>query len=153
MSKYLLYLNSVLLTGTFIVGFLACNGGPMPGQGDFNIDKATKCPLPPALPGDAARKKVYDFGASVEGIQGSIGGELKAKIESELNAKYENASTTNKIYALTFAACLRCKIVEQDKLGCAKLFDDILNAMVVDESAADTLNALQYRQDLLGTSQ
>jgi hypothetical protein len=101
-------------------------------QGCGGIDevqiKGDSCPLPSSV-ADEDKNTMKQFSASVSGIVTSVaGGSASGEIQGALEKYYPAAHDVNRIYALSYAACVACRLDPTDVKGCAQRFSDIVNA-------------------------
>ncbi|MDE3242598.1 MAG: hypothetical protein KGO52_07755 [Nitrospirota bacterium] len=90
--------------------------------------KGESCPLPSSV-ADEDRNTMKKFSASVSGIITSVaGGSASGEIQGALEKYYPAAHDVNRIYALSYAACVACRLDPTDVKGCAQRFSDIVNA-------------------------
>ncbi|MDE3119534.1 MAG: hypothetical protein KGL03_11025 [Nitrospirota bacterium] len=114
--------------------------------------KGESCPLPSSV-ADEDRNTMKKFSASVSGIITSVaGGSASGEIQGALEKYYPAAHDVNRIYALSYAACVACRLDPTDVKGCAQRFNEIINANNAkrDESAR---TAEAYHQRLVGPIQ
>ena len=106
------------------------------------------CPLPENL-SSINQDKVKKFGAEISGLMTSLaGGKIDANVQSALKRNYPDANDVNRIYALSYAACVSCRIDPNDVKGCAHQFDQIIDSFTsgkIDEAHPSK----QYRTKLL----
>lgn len=114
------------------------------------VVKEGSCPLPENLPKEDI-DKIKKFGGEVTGIVKFIGAvKFDTELKSKIKRDYPAADDVNRIYALTFAACIGCRLHPEDIKGCAKRFDKIIDTYTSQriESPATT-EAENYRRKLL----
>ncbi|MBM4134218.1 MAG: hypothetical protein FJ245_10650 [Nitrospira sp.] len=98
------------------------------GSSDQIQIKAGYCPFPPNV-ADEDKNTMKQFSASVSGIVTSVaGGSASGEIQGALEKYYPAAHDVNRIYALSYAACVACRLDPTDVKGCAQRFSDIVNA-------------------------
>ena len=115
--------SAVLLT---LVGLLMLVQGC--GSSDQIQIKEGYCPFPPNV-ADEDKNTMKQFSASVSGIVTSVaGGSASGEIQGALEKYYPAAHDVNRIYALSYAACVACRLDPTDVKGCAQRFSDIVNA-------------------------
>ena len=130
----------------FLLIVAACSG---PTITDYVV-KEGSCPLPENLPKEDI-DKMMKFAGEVTGIVKFIGGvKFDTELKSKIKRDYPAADDVNRIYALTFAACIGCRLHPADVKGCAKRFDKIIDTYTSQriESPATT-EAENYRRKLL----
>jgi hypothetical protein len=110
--------------------------------------KPETCPLPESLSSDD-QTKVKKFGAEISGLMATLtGGKLQADVESKLDREYPDAADVNRIYALSYSACVACRLDPNDVKGCAQRFDEIIEAHL--QSAVSAPGpAKDYRSKML----
>lgn len=110
--------------------------------------KPETCPLPQSLSSED-QNKVKNFGAEISGLMSTLtGGKLQADVESKLDREYPDAADVNRIYALSYSACVACRLDPNDVKGCAQRFDEIIESN--SKSAAPTPGpAKDYRTKML----
>jgi hypothetical protein len=109
-----------------LVGLLLLLSGC--GSSDQIQVKAGYCPFPPNV-ADEDKSTMKQFSASVSGIVTSVaGGSASGEIQGALEKYYPAAHDVNRIYALSYAACVACRLDPTDVKGCAERFSDIVNA-------------------------
>ncbi|HEX2055319.1 MAG TPA: hypothetical protein VHF07_02425 [Nitrospiraceae bacterium] len=110
--------------------------------------KPETCPLPQSLSTED-QNKVKNFGADVSGLVSSLTGvKLQADVESKLEREYPDAADVNRIYALSYSACVACRLDPNDVKSCAQRFDEIIESN--SKSAASTPSpAKDYRARML----
>ncbi|WNM59659.1 hypothetical protein [Candidatus Nitrospira allomarina] len=115
---------------------------------DSVVIKPNTCPLPEDLSTDD-QHKVKKFGAEISGLMTSLaGGKLDADVQSALKRNYPDAGDVNRIYAMSYAACVSCRVDPNDVKGCAQRFDDIIDKFTPQETAPSH-PAKGYRSKLL----
>ncbi len=98
------------------------------GSSDQIQIKEGYCPFPPNV-ADEDKNTMKQFSASVSGIVTSVaGGSASGEIQGALEKYYPAAHDVNRIYALSYAACVACRLDPTDVKGCAQRFSDIVNA-------------------------
>lgn len=108
-----------------IIGLLVLTQG-CASQVDTVTIKPETCPLPQSLSTED-QNKVKNFAASISGLMSSLaGGNLQASVQSQLKRDYPDAADVNRIYALSYSACVSCRLDPTDVKGCAQRFDDII---------------------------
>ena len=117
-------------------------------QVDTVTIKPETCPLPQSLSSED-QTKVKNFGAEISGLMSTLtGGKLQADVESKLDREYPDAADVNWIYALSYSACVACRLDPTDVKGCAQRFDEIIESN--SKSAASTPGpAKDYRAKML----
>ena len=110
--------------------------------------KPETCPLPQSLSSED-QNKVKNFGAEISGLMSTLtGGKLEADVESKLDREYPDAADVNRIYALSYSACVACRLDPNDVKGCAQRFGEIIESN--SKSAAPTPGpAKDYRTKML----
>lgn len=97
------------------------------GSDEIQI-KEGSCPLPPSL-ADEAKAEMKKFSAEVTGIVKAVaGGSASGEIQGNLEKHYPDAHDVNRIYALSYTACVACRMDPKDVKGCADGFHEIINA-------------------------
>jgi hypothetical protein len=122
------------------------------GSSDEVLIKPESCPLPTSV-ADEDRNTIKKFSADVSGIIKAVAGVSAAgDIQGALEKYYPAAHDVNRIYALSYAACVACRLDPSDVKGCAQRFNEIITANHAkrDESAH---TAEAYHQQLLGPIQ
>ena len=110
--------------------------------------KPETCPLPESLSSDD-QTKVKKFGAEISGLMATLtGGKLQADVESKLDREYPDAADVNRIYALSYSACVACRLDPNDVKGCAQRFDEIIEAHPQSAVSAPG-SAKDYRSKML----
>ncbi len=98
------------------------------GSSDQIQIKEGYCPFPPNV-ADEDKNTMKQFSASVSGIVTSVaGGSASGEIQGALEKYYPAAHDVNRVYALSYAACVACRLDPTDVKGCAQRFSDIVNA-------------------------
>ncbi|HET6674345.1 MAG TPA: hypothetical protein VFG71_03350 [Nitrospiraceae bacterium] len=93
---------------------------------DSVLIKPETCPLPQSLSTED-QNKVKNFAASISGLMSKLaGGNIQAGVQSQLERDYPDAADVNRIYALSYSACVSCRLDPNDVKGCAQRFDDII---------------------------
>lgn len=86
------------------------------------------CPFPPNV-ADEDKNTMKKFSGEVTGIVKAVAGVSAAgEIQGALEKYYPAAHDVNRIYALSYAACVACRLDPSDVNGCAQRFDTIINA-------------------------
>ncbi|MEW6544589.1 MAG: hypothetical protein AB1411_13395 [Nitrospirota bacterium] len=118
------------------------------GSSDEVQIKGEYCPLPPSV-ADEDRNNIKKFSADVSGIIKSVAGiNAAGDIQGALEKYYPAAHDVNRVYALSYAACVACRLDPTDVKGCAQRFDQIINANNAKrEESARTADA--YRKQVL----
>ena len=117
----------VFLVGLVAVTLVALTLGCQQQRVENASLKPNSCPLPEELPSEDLNK-VQKFGAEIKGLMSSLaGGELNAEIQKTLKRTYPDAGDVNRIYALSYAACISCRLDPKDTKGCAQRFDTIID--------------------------
>ncbi len=114
--------------------------------------KAGSCPLPSSV-ADEDRNTMKKFSGDVSGIITSVAGvSASGEIQGALEKYYPAAHDVNRVYALSYAACVSCRLDPNDVRGCAQRFNDIINANNAkrDESAR---TAEAYHKQVVGPIQ
>lgn len=89
------------------------------------------------------------FSASVSGIITSVaGGSASGEIQGALEKYYPAAHDVNRIYALSYAACVACRLDPTNVKGCADGFHAIINANHAKREES-VRTAETYRQQVL----
>lgn len=130
-----------------VVGLLMWTSG-CGGVNEVQI-KGESCPLPSSI-ADEDRHNIKKFSGDVHGIITSVAGvSASGDIQGALEKYYPAAHDVNRVYALSYAACMSCRLDPGDVKGCAQRFDDIINANHAkrDESVR---TAEAYRNQVLG---
>ena len=125
-------------------------------QGCGGIDevqiKGDSCPLPSSV-ADEDRNTMKKFSGDVSGIIKAVAGvSASGEIQGALEKYYPAAHDVNRVYALSYAACVACRLDPTDVKGCAQRFNEIINANNAkrDESAR---TSEAYRKQVLGPIQ
>ncbi len=114
--------------------------------------KGESCPLPSSV-ADEDRNTMKKFSGDVSGIIKAVAGvSASGEIQGALEKYYPAAHDVNRIYALSYAACVACRLDPTDVKGCAQRFNEIINANNAkrDESAR---TSEAYRKQVLGPIQ
>jgi len=91
----------------------------------FRIDDKT-CPLPPAL-SDTDKDQMVKFAGEVTGIaKGVAGVKLETELTNKVKETYPNAGDVNRIFALSYAACVACRLNPNSPSVCASSFQTVL---------------------------
>ncbi len=115
---------------------------------DSVVINPNTCPLPEDLSTDD-QHKVKKFGAEISGLMsGLAGGKLNTDLQSALKRNYPDAGDVNRIYAMSYAACVSCRVDPNDVKGCAQRFDDIIDNFTPKETDPSH-PAKGYRSKLL----
>lgn len=77
-----------------------------------------------------------------------VGAKLDADLQSALKRNYPDAEDVNRIYAMSYAACVSCRVDPNDVKGCAQRFDDIIDNFTPKETDPSH-PAKGYRSKLL----
>lgn len=111
--------------------------------------KGESCPLPSNI-ADEDRNNIKKFSGDVHGIISSVAGvSASGDIQGALEKYYPAAHDVNRIYALSYAACVSCRLDPKDVSGCAQRFDEIIKANHAKrEESART--AESYHQQVVG---
>ncbi|TAJ26066.1 MAG: hypothetical protein EPO64_06985 [Nitrospirae bacterium] len=122
------------------------------GSSDEIQVKAGSCPLPPNV-ADEDRNTMKKFSGDVSGIITSVAGvSASGEIQGALEKYYPAAHDVNRIYALSYAACVACRLDPNDVKGCAQRFNEIIAANHAKrEESARTSES--YHQQVLGPIQ
>ena len=108
------------------------------------------CPLPKELSSEDLNK-VEKFGAEIKGLMSSLaGGSLDAEVQKALKRSYPDAGDVNRIYALSYAACVSCRLDPTDTKGCAQRFDTIIDGFTPTEMEPSH-PAKAYRSKVVGS--
>jgi hypothetical protein len=108
--------------------------------------KPETCPLPRSLSTED-QDKVKNFGAEISGLMSTLaGGKLQADVESKLEREYPDAADVNRIYALSYSACVACRLDPTDVKACAQRFDEIIESHPQSGASAP---AKSYRSQML----
>ena len=114
--------------------------------------KGESCPLPSSV-ADEDRNTMKKFSGDVSGIIKAVAGvSASGEIQGTLEKYYPAAHDVNRVYALSYAACVSCRLDPTDVRGCAQRFNEIINANNAkrDESAR---TSEAYRKQVLGPIQ
>ncbi len=109
------------------------------------------CPLPPALQQKEV-DRVVKFGTNVSGIAKYVAGvEIETEIDSNINELFPAADDVNRIYALTFAACVSCRVAPEKISECATRFDNLIAKYTAQtsESSVSLSRAEEYQTKVL----
>lgn len=138
-----------LMMGLAMVSMLTLTlGCQQQSRVDTVVIQPHTCPLPEDLSTED-QHKVKKFGAEISGLMSSLaGGKLDADVQGALERNYPDAGDVNRIYALSYAACVSCRVDPNDVKGCAQRFDDIIDKFTPKETAP-THPAKGYRSKLL----
>ncbi len=119
------------------------------GSSDEMQVKGDLCPLPPSV-ADEDRNTMKKFSGDVTGIVKAVAGvSASGEIQGALEKYYPSAHDVNRIYALSYAACVACRLDPSDVKGCSQRFDQIIDANHAKrEETARTADA--YRKQVLG---
>ncbi len=113
------------------------------------------CPLPPSL-ADEAKDEIKKFSGEVSGLIKAVAGvSASGDIQNTVEKHYPDSHDVNRIYALSYTACVSCRLDPTDVKGCAQRFSDIINANHAKrEAAAQTAEAYhkQVLDPLKGTA-
>jgi hypothetical protein len=69
-------------------------------------------------------------------------------VESTLAREYPDAADVNRIYALSYSACVACRLDPNDVKGCAQRFDEIIESNSKSPAPASA-PAKDYRTKML----
>ncbi len=117
-------------------------------QVDSVLIKPETCPLPQSLSTED-QNKVKNFAASISGLMSTLaGGNLQASVQSQLKRDYPDAADVNRIYALSYSACVSCRLDPNDVKGCAQRFDDIIESHPQSQTSTPS-PATDYRSKML----
>ena len=134
--------------GLAIMSMLFLTLGCQQPRVDTIVIKPNTCPLPEDLSTED-QHKVKKFGGEISGLMSSLaGGKLDADLQGALKRNYPDAGDINRIYALSYAACLSCRVDPNDVKSCAQRFDDILDNFTAKETVSGH-PAKVYRSKLL----
>jgi len=135
--------SSLLFVATSLLLLTGCSGVE-----EVSI-KGELCPLPPNV-ADEDRNTMKKFSGDVSGIISSVAGaSASGEIQGALEKYYPSAHDVNRVYALSYAACVSCRLDPKDVKGCAQRFNDIITANNAKrEESARTSEA--YRKQVLG---
>ena len=114
--------------------------------------KGDSCPLPSSV-ADEDRNTMKKFSGDVSGIIKAVAGvSASGEIQGALEKYYPAAHDVNRVYALSYAACVACRLDPTDVKGCAQRFNEIINANNAkrDESVR---TSEAYRKQVLGPIQ
>lgn len=93
---------------------------------DTVVIKPETCPLPQSLSVED-QSKIERFGAEISGLMSSLtGAKLQADVQNKLQREYPDAADVNQIYALSYSACVACRLDPNDVKDCAQRFDEII---------------------------
>ncbi len=122
------------------------------GSSDEVQIKGEYCPLPPSV-ADEDRNNIKKFSADVSGIIKSVAGiNAAGDIQGALEKYYPAAHDVNRVYALSYAACVSCRLDPTDVKGCAQRFNEIIAANNAKrEESGKTAEA--YRKQVLSPIQ
>lgn len=122
------------------------------GSSDEVQIKGESCPLPPSV-ADEDRNTIKKFSGDVTGIIKAVAGvSASGDIQGALEKYYPAAHDVNRIYALSYAACVACRLDPNDVRGCATRFNEIITANHAKrEESVRTAEA--YHKQLLGPIQ
>ena len=117
-----------VMIGLAMLGILTLTLGCQQPRVDSVIIKPNTCPLPQDL-STVDQNKVKKFGAEISGLMASLAGaKLDADLQGALKKNYPDAGDVNRIYALSYAACVSCRVDPTDVKGCAHQFDKIIDS-------------------------
>lgn len=110
------------------------------------------CPLPPAL-SKTDSENVKKFGAEVTGIVKAVAGvKGEADIEDKVKRDFPGASEVNKIAALSFAACMACRLQPGEVKACGELFKTIIDKTPRTEARRSSAKQVEeYSDRVLGS--
>lgn len=95
------------------------------------------CPMPVAL-SRGEQQKLSKFGAELAELLHVLGGvSFEATIQDALKKEYPAADMVNQIYALTYAACVSCRVNPGNVIHCANGFKKILDRYTVTHRSPD----------------
>jgi hypothetical protein len=132
----------ILFLFIFVSG---CGGGTT-----VKIEPET-CYIPDSIRNED-RDKIIDFTLSLStALKGAP--DVNAKIGDKTKITYPDAADINRIYALSYAACVACRVNPGNVQLCASAFDTVIKQTKAKESGRASLaEALQYKQKLLDDS-
>ncbi len=112
------------------------------------------CFLPPSLDENEI-ERVIKFGTNISGIAKYVAGvEIETEIDSNINNYYPAADDVNRIYALTFAACVSCRVTPEKISACAARFDSIIAKYTSQTNESTALNrAEEYQKNIFSKLQ
>jgi hypothetical protein len=114
------------LTLLVLIGLLTLVQGC--GGGNEVLIKPESCPLPSSV-ADEDRNTMKKFSGDVTGIVKSVAGiSASGEIQGALEKYYPAAHDVNRIYALSYSACVACRLDPSDVNGCSRRFDSIIDA-------------------------
>ena len=116
------------LGGFVVLNALMLTMGCQQPRVDTVVIKPENCPLPEEL-STVDQHKVKKFGAEISGLMTSLaGGKIDADVQGALKQTYPDAGDVNRIYALSYAACVSCRLDPNDVKACAHQFDKIIDS-------------------------
>ncbi len=111
--------------------------------------KGESCPLPSSV-ADEDRNTMKKFSGDVSGIITSVAGvSASGEIQGALEKYYPASHDVNRIYALSYAACVACRLDPADVKGCAQRFDQIIDANHA-KREENVRTSEAYRKQVLG---
>lgn len=136
------------LGGFVVLNALILTIGCQQPQVDNVVIQPKTCPLPKEL-SSVDQDKVRKFGAEISGLMTSLaGGKMDADVQSALKRSYPDAGDVNRIYALSYAACVSCRLDPNDVKGCANQFDRIIDSFTTKKVDSDHPSKI-YRSKLM----
>jgi hypothetical protein len=125
------------LGGFVVLNALILTLGCQQPRVDTVVIKPETCPLPEEL-SSVDQDKVKKFGAEISGLMTSLaGGKIDADVQSALKRTYPDAGDVNRIYALSYAACVSCRLDPNDVKACANQFDKIIDSFTTKKVDSD----------------
>lgn len=140
----------LLLIVLFSLSLMACNSkGPYTDSTSHEV-KPAMCPLPQALPSED-KNQIKDFGLKIaDAFKKIVDLEIKAKIENQTKIDFPDAANVNRIFALTYAACVACNMEKIDRSSCARYFDSLIAKFPPSPESGSLLDeAILYKRDLI----
>ncbi len=112
--------------------------------------KDDTCPLPKSL-ANTDKDRLIKFSAEASGVAATIdAAKLGTELSSKVKENYPAADDVNRIYALTYAACVSCRVNPVDVQACSAGFRQAIAATTGNRVETDVWkDAESYSSSLL----
>ncbi|WP_262966107.1 hypothetical protein [Methylobacter psychrophilus] len=132
------YFAALIIPFLFITG---CNG--------ISVEPEKGCYIPEQI-SEEDKNMAIDLSAEIKDTTQKIGSAgIKAVVTDKTKSKFVRSGDVNCIYAMTYAACLTCKLTN-DKKECADGFRDARTKCITHESGKKSVvQAIEYSDKIL----
>ena|SRR3990167_1001427 len=130
----------------FVLLAFGCVSNPVK---EFNPE-ISKDVCPSIALGEEASNSRADFLLAASGLVRAGDAELKSNLSRELNSRFAGAEQVNKIYAVSFAACVACRTSAASPDLCMSTFKELLSDITKTKTESAAFDdAIKYSKKLM----